>query len=70
MYRAESLDSEGFIHFSGWSQLRGTVSRYYDGVPGLVVLVVDPWGSTSESTTLSAVVEVMPLGEALERAAA
>ena len=41
MYRAESLASEGFIHFSRWSQLAGTVSRYYSGVPDLVVLVVD-----------------------------
>ena len=41
MYRAESLALEGFIHFSRWSQLAGTVQRYYAGVPDLVVLVVD-----------------------------
>ena len=41
MYRAESLSSEGFIHFSRWPQLAGTVSRYYAGVSDLVVLVVD-----------------------------
>jgi uncharacterized protein (DUF952 family) len=40
-YRAESLASEGFIHFSRWSQLAGTVSRYYAGTSDLVVLVVD-----------------------------
>ena len=85
-YRAESLDSEGFIHFSSWSQLARTVGRYYAGVPGLVVLVVDPEGldlrlepspSTGESfphlyepLPAAAVVEVLPLEEALERAAA
>ena len=85
MYRAESLDSEGFIHFSSWSQLAATVGRYYAGVPDLVVLVVDPAGldvrlehspSTGESFShlygplpVSAVVEVLPLEEALERAA-
>ena len=41
MYRAESLASEGFIHFSRWSQLAGTAARYYGGVSDLVVLVVD-----------------------------
>ena len=41
-YRAESLDSEGFIHFSRRHQLARTVERYYAGVSGLVVLVVDP----------------------------
>jgi uncharacterized protein (DUF952 family) len=41
MYSAESLAVEGFIHFSRWEQLAGTVARYYAGVPDLVVLVVD-----------------------------
>jgi uncharacterized protein (DUF952 family) len=40
-YRAESLASEGFIHFSRWSQLAGTAARYYAGVTDLVVLIVD-----------------------------
>src|SRR5215213_4606387 len=33
-YSAESLASEGFIHFSSWSQLAATAARYYSGVPG------------------------------------
>ena len=86
MYRAESLDSEGFIHFSSWSQLAATAARYYAGVPDLVVLVVDPSGldvrvepspSTGDSfphlyspLPVSAVVEVLPLEGALARAAA
>ena len=86
IYRAESLSSEGFIHFSRWSQLAGTVGRYYAGVEDLVVLVVDPSGldvrveaspSTGESfphlyepLPVGAVVEVMPLEAALGRAAA
>ena len=86
MYRAESLSSEGFIHFSRWPQLAATVGRYYAGVPDLVVLVVDEAAlddlrvelspSTGESfphlygpLPVSAVVEVLPLGDALERAA-
>lgn len=79
MYRAESLASEGFIHFSSWSQLAGTAARYYAGVPDLVVLVVDPDGldvrvengfpHLYSELPASAVVEVMPLEAALERAA-
>jgi uncharacterized protein (DUF952 family) len=41
MYRAESLESEGFIHFSYGPQLADTSARYYAGVPGLIVLSVD-----------------------------
>jgi uncharacterized protein (DUF952 family) len=86
-YRAESLDSEGFIHFSRLSQLARTVERYYGGVGGLVVLVVDPERlddlreelspSTGETFAhlyselpVAAVTEVLPLEQALERAAA
>ena len=84
-YRAESLAVEGFIHFSSWAQLGATAGRYYAGVPDLVVLVVDPAGldvrvehspSAGESfphlyspLPVSAVVEVLPLDEALVRAA-
>ena len=87
MYRGESLDSEGFIHFSRWSQLAATEGRYYAGVSDLVVLVVDEAElddlrvelspSTGETfphlygpLPVSAVVEVMPLEDALARAAA
>jgi len=83
-YSAESLSSEGFIHFSRWSQLTATAGRYYGGVPDLVVLVVDPseldvrvepspsTGETFpdlyEPLPVAAVVEVLPLDEALARA--
>jgi len=77
-YRAESSASEGFIHFSGWSQLPGTVARYYADVEGLVVLVVDPAGldvrvengfpRLYEPLPVSAVTEVLPLEQALARA--
>ena len=40
-YRAASLETEGFIHFSRPDQLAGTVERYYADVPDLVVLAVD-----------------------------
>ena len=76
-YRAESLAVEGFIHFSSWSQLPGTVERYYAGAPGLVVLVVDPAGldvrvengfpHLYSELPASAVREVVPLAEALAR---
>jgi uncharacterized protein (DUF952 family) len=78
MYRAESLATEGFIHFSRWDQLAGTVARYYAGVPDLVVLVADPAGldvrvengfpHLYEPLPIRAVTEVLPLAEALERA--
>ena len=41
-YRAESLASEGFIHFSGSHQLLGVANRFYVGQHGLVILAVDP----------------------------
>jgi uncharacterized protein (DUF952 family) len=41
MYRAASLDSEGFIHFSFASQLADTAALLFAGVSGLVVLSVD-----------------------------
>jgi uncharacterized protein (DUF952 family) len=79
-YQAESLAVEGFIHFSSWSQLAGTVARYYDGMDGLVVLVVDPAGLDVRvehgfphlygPLPVTAVTEALPLAEALERAGA
>ena len=72
------MESEGFIHFSGWTQLADTAARYYAGVPGLAVLVVDPAGldvriengfpHLYSGLPVSAVVEVMPLEAALARA--
>ncbi len=40
-YRAESLGSEGFIHFSQSHQLLGVANRFYSGLHGQVILVVD-----------------------------
>ena len=80
LYRADSLADEGFIHFSRWDQLVDTAARYYAGVPDLVVLVVGPAGlpfrvengfpHLYSELPVSAVTEVLPLEEALERAAA
>jgi uncharacterized protein (DUF952 family) len=40
-YRAESLESQGFIHFSQIHQVLGVANNFYTGQTGLVVLVVD-----------------------------
>jgi uncharacterized protein (DUF952 family) len=39
-YTNESLQTEGFIHFSGKKQIVGTANRYYQGQKGLVLLKV------------------------------
>ena len=72
------VGDEPFIHFSYASQIAGTVARYYEGVSGLIVLVVDPEGldvrvengfpHLYEPLPVSAVAEVLPLEEALARA--
>ena len=41
VYRAESLDTEGFIHCSTGQQVADTATRYFPGATGLVVLCVD-----------------------------
>ncbi|GAB2549280.1 DUF952 domain-containing protein [Spirosoma aerophilum] len=41
VYEAPSLLAEGFIHLSRQEQVAGTLSRYYQNVPGLVLLHVD-----------------------------
>ncbi len=41
-YRAESLASQGFIHFSQIHQLLGVANAFYAGQKDLVILVVDP----------------------------
>ena len=79
MYSAESLAGEGFIHFSRWDQLAGTVERYYAGLADLVVLVVEPgdlpfrvengFPHLYAELPLSAVTEVLTLPDALARAA-
>jgi uncharacterized protein (DUF952 family) len=75
MYRAESLDSEGFIHFSYASQLAATAARHYAGVTGLIVLSVDEsaldivvendFPHLYEPLPVASVVEVRPLEAAL-----
>jgi uncharacterized protein (DUF952 family) len=40
-YRAESLDTEGFIHCSYANQLEGVISRYYASAERLLVLKLD-----------------------------
>jgi len=40
-YRADSLDTEGFIHLSTAQQIVPVANRFYTGLAGLVLLVVD-----------------------------
>jgi len=40
-YTAPSLETEGFIHCSVKEQVNGVLERYYQGVPNLVLLVID-----------------------------
>lgn len=40
VYRAPSLDTEGFIHLSLERQWLGTAARFFHGQPGLVLLVI------------------------------
>ena len=40
-YEAGSLHTEGFIHLSQKEQVAGTLSRYYQNIPGLLLLHVD-----------------------------
>ncbi len=40
-YTAPSLTSEGFIHTSTREQVAGTANRFYRGVTGLALLVID-----------------------------
>ena len=42
VYRAASLDQEGFIHFSKPEQVVGTANRFYQGQHDLALLLVDP----------------------------
>jgi uncharacterized protein (DUF952 family) len=41
-YRAASLRSEGFIHFSQLHQLLDVANAFYTGQSDLVILMVDP----------------------------
>lgn len=40
-YRADSLQSEGFIHFSTAKQVELVLNTFYHGQQGLLLLVVD-----------------------------
>lgn len=41
-YRGDTLDAEGFIHFSTPAQVTATANRRFKGHTGLLLLVVDP----------------------------
>lgn len=41
-YRAESLGREGFIHCSSPEQITEVANRYYQGIPDMVVLRINP----------------------------
>ncbi|MBD2754746.1 DUF952 domain-containing protein [Spirosoma validum] len=40
-YKADSLQTEGFIHLSTKEQVSGTLRRYYQNVPDLLLLHVE-----------------------------
>ena len=46
-YQADSLEHEGFIHCSKIDQVIGVANRYYQGVPQMVMLTIDPQKLTS-----------------------
>lgn len=48
VYRAPSLDSEGFIHCSRVDQILEVANVFYRDVPDLVVLWIDPYKIRSE----------------------
>ena len=41
-FRTESLEAEGFIHCSTKSQVLPVAEKYYNGRPGLILLMIDP----------------------------
>ncbi|MBO0938127.1 DUF952 domain-containing protein [Fibrella sp. HMF5335] len=41
-YEADSLATEGFIHLSTEAQVAGVLERYYQGIPDLLLLHIDP----------------------------
>ena len=52
-YRAESLETEGFIHCSTHSQVLPVAENYYKGQSGLILIVI-------ESTLLSSALKWEP----------
>jgi uncharacterized protein (DUF952 family) len=57
-FRAESLETEGFIHCSNGTQVLPVAEKYYQGQAGLLVLTIDAarlssalkWEAPSEGT--------------------
>jgi len=47
IFKSKSLDHEGFIHCSQPQQILQVANRFYQGIPGLVLLWVDPEKITS-----------------------
>jgi uncharacterized protein (DUF952 family) len=47
-YRAESLETEGFIHCSTKSQVLPVAENFYKGQRGLLLLMIDPVLLSSE----------------------
>jgi release factor glutamine methyltransferase len=47
-YEADSIFTEGFIHCSKPDQIIDVANRYYQGVPDLVILAIDPEKLASE----------------------
>ena len=47
-YRAESLESEGFIHCSTETQILPVAEKYYKGQKGILLLEMNPSQLTSE----------------------
>lgn len=48
VYRADSLEGEGFIHCSTWEQISGVMNRFYADETELLVLRIDPAKVTAE----------------------
>lgn len=47
-YRAESLETEGFIHCSTGPQVLPVIEKFYPGQQGLLLLTIDPSLLSSE----------------------
>src|SRR5215216_4295957 len=47
-YRADSLESEGFIHCSTETQILPVAEKFYKGQSGLLLLKIDPAQLSSE----------------------